>query len=219
MHTVIINGSPRIRKYSNTDKIIESFGKGLSSQGCTYELYSISCRNEWDAAREAFSKADNIIIALPLFVECLPGLFLEFLSTLPKKRKNPAQLSFILQGGFAEGCQLRCGEKFLMSLPEKLGCTYGGTLIKGDNFGIRVFEGEDRDRILTPYIAMGEVFAKKGSFKSEEAKKFTGAEVFPLPIRLLISTVFVLKAKKMYTEISQKVFDCKEDLKSKPYES
>ena len=44
MHIVIINGSPRVLKFSNTDKIIQSFGKGLQESGATYELYSLSNR-------------------------------------------------------------------------------------------------------------------------------------------------------------------------------
>ena len=53
-HLVIINGSPRVAKFSNTDKIIHSFVKGLEETGITWELHNLSNRKEWDAAREAF---------------------------------------------------------------------------------------------------------------------------------------------------------------------
>ena len=102
MHVVIINGSPRVKQHSNTDKIIHSFAQGLEETGCTYELYTLSNRREWDAAREAFINNDRIIIALPLFVESAPSLMLEWLETLPTERQHPAELSFILQSGFAE---------------------------------------------------------------------------------------------------------------------
>ena len=120
MHVVIINGSPRIKKYSNTNKIIEAFGKGMMQTGATYELYSLSDKNEWDAAREAFYNNTRILIALPLYVECIPGLLLEFLETLHKKEEAGTEIACILQSGFAEGCQLRCGEQFLEKLPKKL---------------------------------------------------------------------------------------------------
>ena len=58
-------------------------------------------------------------------MECVPGLWLESLDILPLKEED-TQLSFILQGGFAEGCQYRCGEQFLKKLPDYLGCSYGG---------------------------------------------------------------------------------------------
>jgi len=216
MHVVIINGSPRIQKNSNTDKIIASFGEGLTRNGSTFERYSISSRIQWESAREAFIKADKIIIALPLYVECVPGILLEFLETLPTEREVPAEMSFILQSGFAEACQLRFGEKFLASLPSQFGCSYGGTLVKGDNFGIRVFEGRERDRILTPYIAMGESFARSGNFLTDEAKKFAGLEVFPWHLRMMIGLMFKTYAKKMYTDIANK-WGCTKDLKYRPY--
>ena len=53
-HLVIINGSPRMAKFSNTDKIIHSFVKGLEETGITWELHNLSNRKEWDVAREAF---------------------------------------------------------------------------------------------------------------------------------------------------------------------
>ena len=117
MHVVIINASPRVQKYSNTEKIIAAFAKGLSEKESTFETYAISNRKTWDIIRDAYLKNDEILIALPLYVECVPGLLLEFLETLPKKDER-TRLSFLLQSGFAEGCQLRCGEAFLEKLPE-----------------------------------------------------------------------------------------------------
>ncbi len=47
MHVVSINGSPRITRYSNTDKIVGAFERGLVNQGVTCERYAISDRNSW----------------------------------------------------------------------------------------------------------------------------------------------------------------------------
>lgn len=197
MHVVIINGSPRIPKYSNTDKIIASFGKGLTEKGATFEMYAISDRNSWEVIREAYRKNEEILIALPLFVECAPGLLLEFLETLPQKDER-TRLSFILQSGFAEGCQLRCGEEFLQTLPEYLGVRYGGCLVKGDNFVIRLLDGEQRERITKPYQSMGAVFAEGDGFLRKEAKKFTGPEVVSFPVRLMLQIVFKTVGKKTF---------------------
>ena len=54
MHVVIINGSPRVEKYSNTEKIIDAFAEGLSEADVTFERYPISNRGNWDRAREAY---------------------------------------------------------------------------------------------------------------------------------------------------------------------
>ena len=180
MHVVIINGSPRVQKFSNTDKIIQSFVKGLQASGSSYDLYSLSNRKEWDAARESFINHDQIIFALPLFVECVPSIMLEFLDTLPTERLQPAQMSFILHGGFDEGHQLRLCERFLQSLPAQLSCTYGGCLVQGGSFLIRMRDDEKMKKAMTKkldaYTKMGQSFVSNGNFMTTEACKFTGPE-------------------------------------------
>lgn len=216
MHLVIINGSPRVKKYSNTDKIITSFTKGFCEKGNTYELYTISDRSEWEKARNAFERNTDILIAIPLYVENIPGILLEFLETLPVKNKLGAKIYFILQSGFAEGCQLRCGEAFLEKLPGFLGCEYGGTLVKGDNFSIRIMEGDNLAKILTPYEEMGRLFAEKKGFDNEEAKAFTGPEVFPKPIQFLLQFMFKTFAKSSFRKAA-KSWGCTKSLKYRPY--
>lgn len=214
MHVVIINGSPRVRKHSNTEKIMDSFAKGLENRGVTYERYAVSERNTWGEIRDAYMNNEEILIALPLFVECMPGLLLEFMETLPKKDKK-TRLSFLLQGGFAEGCQFRCGEEFLESVPEYLGVRYGGCLVKGDNFMIRICEGAEVEKATKPYQAMGELFAEGDGFFRKEAAKFTGPERFPAPVRIMLQFVFKTFAKKRFVETSKK-WGCTTPLDAKP---
>ena len=219
-HVVIINGSPRIKKNSNTNKIIQAFAEGLEEAGFTHKLYSLSNHAEWDEAREAFMTNDNIIIAVPLFVECLPSLLLEFLSTLPTERKQPAKLSFILHGGFDEGHQLRLGEKFLQSLPAQLGCSCGGILVKGGSFLLRNRENsyikKMTDKMLASYTAMGLSFAQNGNFMTLAAKKFTGPEKNPKIGILLFNLIFKRIVKKNFERIAQE-WGCSEPLDAKPY--
>ena len=215
-HIVIINGSPRAKKFSNTDKILQSFTKGLEEAKATYELYSLSNRSEREAAREAFMANSRIIIALPLYVECVPGTLLEFLETLPTERPQPAQLSFMLHGGFEEGHQLRLGEKFLKSLPAQFGCIYGGCLVKGGSFMIRMLSEKQNKAVLLPYRGMGEYFIEQGSFLAPEVKKFTGSEQIPWPFRILIKVLFKLVLKKKFKEFA-KEWGCTKPLNNKPY--
>ena len=215
MHIVIINGSPRVEKYSNTDKIIGAFAKGLINQGVTCEKYAISDRNTWVDICHAYETNTQIMIALPLFVECVPGLLLEFLGTLPQKNMD-TQISFILQGGFAEGSQFRCGEEFLKELPAYLGCSYGGCLVKGDNFSIRLLDADKQKRITKPYERMGEVFAKEHSFDNKECRDFTGPEYFSFFQRLMLGMIFRTLARKMFNDVA-KVWGCTEKLDAKPY--
>lgn len=216
MHVVIINGSPRAVRYSNTDKIIHAFVRGLRREGVTSELYAISERSSWQAIREAYMKNKCILIATPLFVENLPGLLLEFLGTLPKKTDG-TKLSFILQGGFTEASQFRCGEAFLKKLPAFLGCTYGGCLVKGDNFSIRLAEGEQRDKMVAPYEAMGTLFAKFGTFDHEDARAFSGPEYLSAATRMVYDVVFKTVAKKSFQKAAAS-WGCTTPLDARPYE-
>lgn len=217
MHVVIINGSPRVQKYSNTEKIIDSFAKGLSEKGASFETYAISNRKSWERIRDAYIKNEEILIALPLYVECVPGLLLEFLEILPKKDEH-TRLSFLLQSGFAEGCQLRCGEEFLMKLPGYLGACYGGCLVKGNNFGIRIVDKEKQEQITKQYRAMGKLFAEGDGFFREEAKKFTGPEYFPLPMRMMMQFIFKTFAKKMFQKVAAS-WGCNTPLDEKVWET
>ncbi len=217
MHVVIINASPRVQKYSNTEKIIAAFAKGLSEKESTFETYAISNRKTWDIIRDDYLKNDEILIALPLYVECVPGLLLEFLETLPKKDEH-TRLSFLLQSGFAEGCQLRCGEAFLEKLPEYLGVRYGGCLVKGNNFGIRIIDEDQQAQATKPYQAMGKLFAEGDGFFRKEAKKFTGPEYLPLPARLLMGLIFKTFAKKMFQQAAAS-WGCRAPLDEKVWET
>ena len=135
MHLVIINASPRVEAKSNTARIIRTFVRGFEESGNTTEVWHLSDKKQWTGAKEAYEKNSNILFALPLYVESVPGIMLEFLETLQPKKEDGTKMSFILQGGFAEASQLRCGEAYLEILPSYFNCEYNGTLIKGDNFG------------------------------------------------------------------------------------
>lgn len=216
MHVIAVNGSPRAAKFSNTDKILTAFLAGAEERGATAERFAVAERGSWDAIRAAWTQNEEILIALPLFVECVPGLLLEFFGTLPAKDEK-TRVSFILQSGFAEGCQLRCGEAFLEKLCKELGVTYGGTLVKGDNFGIRLSEGAEREKQTAPYRRMGALYAKGNGFRFEEAAAFTGPEVFPLPVRLLLSFVFKTFAPKRFQKAAA-AWGCTEPLDDRPWE-
>ena len=215
MHVLIINGSPRTKKLSNTDKILSKFTAGMRENGTTFEQYEVSDRKQWDAIRKAFAENNNILIALPLYVENIPGLLLEFLETVTPKNDD-SRISFILQGGFAEGSQLRCGEEYLKMLSERLGCTYSGTLLKGDNFGIRFVDEAQSDKITTPYTEMGREYAANGGFASEKCRKFTGPEFLPAPMRMFVSVMFKTLAKSSLKKAAANL-GCTKPLDDQPY--
>ena len=216
MHIMLINGSPRTEKLSNTDKILTAFAAGLAEEGATFERYAVSVRGSWSGIREAYEKNSEILLALPLFVENVPGLLLEFLETLPKKNED-TRLSFILQSGFAEASQLRCGEKFLEKLAGELGVRFGGTLLKGDNFGLRLSSGEEIRKLTGPYREAGRDFVRDNGFTAEKIKAFAGPEYFPLPIRLLVGLLFRTTARKKFAAAAR-AWGCTVPIDDRPWE-
>lgn len=205
MHVIIINCSPRVRQHSNTDKILQAFVKGLEESGGTYEIYCLSDRKEWDVARNAYLTNEKIIFALPMYVECVPSLMLEFLEHLPTERDAPAELSFILHGGFDEGAQFRLCERFLASLPAQLGCTYGGCLIKGGSFMLRLFTPKEVERTTQPYIAMGRSYDWYGDFFTTEACNFTCIERYTWLLRQLTGLFLRFIVNKKFDQYAQQL--------------
>ena len=166
MHLVIINGAARPQAKSNTAKIIAAFGQGYEECGNTTEVYYLSDRRQWAKAQKAFQENTSILIALPLYVENIPGILLEFLSGLQSKKTPGTNLAFLLQGVFPEASQSRCCEAFLETLPPQLGCEYAGTLIKGDMFGVGLVDEKNQEKMLAPFIEMGRLLPRAVSLKS-----------------------------------------------------
>ena len=101
-------------------------------------------------------------------------------------------------------------------LAQRLGCEYGGTLVKGDNFSIRLFEGEQREKIVSKYEEMGRIYGRDGAFTDEACRAFTGPEEFPLPVRILVGLMFKTLAKKSFKDTAKK-WGCTRPLNDRPY--
>lgn len=216
MHLVIINASPRVESKSNTARIISTFVKGFENSGNTAEIWHLSDKKQWVKAKESYEKNCNILFAIPLYVECVPGIMLEFLETLQPKKESGTKMSFILQGGFAEASQLRCGEAYLEILPSYFNCEYNGTLIKGDNFAPAWLPDKMANKFVSNYEQMGRIFAEKGTFSKEEVNKFAAPEYF--------SEKEIRRHKRIGRKIQKVIFryisrknGCRKPLDDKPY--
>ena len=216
MHLVIINASPRVEAKSNTARIIRTFLKGFEKDGNTAEVWHLSDRKQWENAKEAYEKNSNILFAIPLYVENIPGIMLEFLETLQPKKEAGTKMSFILQSGFAEASQLRCGEAYLEILPSYFNCEYNGTLIKGDNFAPAWLPEKQANKMVAIYEKMGLSFAEKGTFDKEEVNKFAAPEYFSKKQIRLFNCINWLQ-KMMFRHIAKKN-GCKRPLDDKPHQ-
>lgn len=215
MHLVVINASPRVEEKSNTAKIIRAFLRGYEKNGNTSEVWHLSDRKQWADAKESYDEHTDILFALPLYVENIPGIMLEFLETLEPKKEEGTKLAFLLQGGFAEGCQLRCGEAYLEKLPSYFNCEYGGTLIKGDNFAPAWVPEDMAEKMVGHYEKMGEYFADNNHFDKEVVTNFAAPEYFSeKEIRKLKRMRWMQNAMFRYIAKRQ---GCKGPLDDKPY--
>ena len=215
MHLVIISGAARPQAKSNTAKIIAAFQKGYEEKGNTTEIFYLSDRRQWATAEKAFQKSTNILIALPLYVENIPGILLEFLSGLQPKKTPGTNLAFLLQGGFPEASQSRCCEAFLEMLPAQLGCEYAGTLIKGDMFGVGLVDEKNREKMLAPFTEMGRVFARSGRFEKPTVDAFAAPE-FMSKKQMRAYNLFGKYISRFFMGQIAKKLGCKEKLDARP---
>ena len=215
MHLVIISGASRAKQRSNTAKIIESFQKGFTEKGDTAEEWYLADRAQWDGAREAFEANTVILFALPLYVENIPGIMLEFLETLPPKQTPGTKIAFLLQGGFPEAAQSRCCVRFLEMLPAQLGCEYAGTLTKGDMFGLRMMGEKLGTKLSQPFEEMGRVFAQKQCFDKETVISFAGPEHLPKGQIIMFRLVGKHIQRKFMNKIARSM-GCKGKLDDRP---
>ena len=215
MHLVIISGAARPQPKSNTAKILAAFRRGYEEGGSTAEVYYLSDRRQWSAAEKAFAENTSILIALPLYVENIPGILLEFLSGLQPKKTPGTKLSFLLQGGFPEASQSRCCEAFLKTLPAQLGCEYAGTLIKGDMFGVGMVDEKNREKMLAPFRSMGRVFAQIGCFEKSAVDDFAAPEYMPEK-QARIYSLFGRHISRLFMGYIAKKLGCRERLDARP---
>lgn len=216
MHLIIISGATRPQAKSNTAKVIDAFCKGFLPCGHTAEAWYLSDRTQWDGARRAFAANTDILFALPLYVENIPGTMLEFLETLPPKTQAGTRIFFLLQGGFPEASQSRCCERFLKTLPAKLGCEYGGTLIRGDMFGVGLLGDKMAAEMLQPFTQVGRLFAQNGGFDDTILKEYASPE-YLTPIQIKRFNRFGKYMQKFFMGLIAKKLGCKTRLDAKVY--
>ena len=216
MHLVIISGATRPQSKSNTAKVIAAFQKGFEENGNTTEVWYLSDRRQWKRAANAFEQNERILIALPLYVENIPGILLEFLSGITPKQAPGTKLAFLIQGGFPEASQSRCCEAFLETLPVQLGCEYAGTLIKGDMFGTSRVDEKTREKMLAPFTQMGRTFAQTGCFEKTAVDAFAGPEYMPEKQIRMYNLVGKHISRFFMGRIAKKL-GCKEKLDARPY--
>jgi hypothetical protein len=219
MKLIIFSCSPRPESKSNTAAIVGAFKTGfLSEEKSEVEVFFLYKLSEWDNYRKLFKDNTEIIFALPLFVECIPGLLMEFLETLEPKNNTAAKtnIGFILNSGFEEACQLRTCEQYLETLPAFFNCEYSGTLLKGGMFALAIVSDKQRTKMLQPFIEMGKTYAKEGMFEKSKATQFAAPEKYSKFFCFL--AVLLSPISKVAWIFIAKKLGATEKLNKQPYE-
>jgi len=173
MRLTVINGSPR-GKGSNTRILTQAFIEGfMSIPGNSYQEYFLNRKQEETELQRNFLNGEALLIAFPLYTDAMPGIVKEYFELLePYKRVNPGiKIGFIIQSGFPESYHSYFVARYLKYISGFFEADYLGTIIKGGAEGYRVMPYWMKKRTLKRLTALGESFAKTGSFDKELIRK------------------------------------------------
>ncbi len=188
MKLTVFNGSPRGRG-SNTRILLENFLKGFSeTEGNKHEVYYLNRVKEEDQFKQAFSDAEYVLLAFPLYTDSMPGVvkcFIESLELFVGRKGNPV-LGFIVQSGFPEAVHSRMVERYNEKLASRLGCPYLGTIVKGGAEGIRVQPPRMTAKLFTRFYELGRVFGRDGSFDKSLLEQLAKPERLSRGVLLLL---------------------------------
>lgn len=214
---MMINASPRVSNQSNTEIILHRFADGFMESGeHVVSFHHLEKQSSWSKIREVLYEQSFVLFALPMYVESIPGIMMEFLETLKIEKMQGKTFYFILQGGFVEASQFRCCEAYLKRLPDYFGCTYGGTLLKGNMFILHELNVKKQMHEVLGFYKMGKVFAKQQYFDEGLVNEFAKPEYLSTPMKLLMFLIRSIQRKIF--RIFAKRKGCKTRLDAQPYE-
>jgi hypothetical protein len=165
MRLTVLNGSPRGGK-SNTAILMGHFADGfLETAGNSIEtIFLIRERPGFEKALAAFLEAERILLAFPLYVDAMPGSVKDFIEALaPLKGRRPdLSLMYLVQNGFPETCHNRPVARYLEKLTGRLGCRFGGAILKGGCEGLDVQPPFLVDKVFSLFKEVGRDFGQTG---------------------------------------------------------
>jgi len=135
----------------------------MTAGGNTYELVYLNRVRDRDKFVNLFQEAEYVLLALPLYTDCMPGIvkaFIESLESLCGREGNP-DIGFMVQGGFPEAIHSRYVEKYLEKRASRLGCRYVGTIIKGGCEGIRTRPAKRTRKLFESFCQLGQIYEKR----------------------------------------------------------
>jgi len=220
MNVVLINGSPR-KKGSNTKWVMDLFLKGyMSKTDQKPEVIYLGQLKKLEQNFNIFLDADYVLIFLPLYTDCMPGIIKNFIEMWPKNDGSfEKHIGFFIQSGFPEANHAQWLKRYFTKLITRLGYNYTGTVVRGGIEGApfmpEIFTKKLKKRIenLGAHYATKKEYEPKIAARLGKHIKYNRFRRFLLFILIktkLINFMWDLKLKK--NGVFEKRFD-------KPYEN
>ena len=178
----VFNGSPRGRA-GNTGLLAGALCDGYEAAGGGVAGPAILLRDEGshpDAAR-AFSEAERILLAFPLYADAMPGVvkaFIEALEPLCSREAN-APIAFLVHSGFPEGTHARRIERYLGRLAARLRQPCLGTIVKGNSEGMRHRTADENAAVFAKLKMLGADLASGRPMSPDALAALASPERFP----------------------------------------
>ncbi len=205
---LMLNGSPKKRK-AVSDRLLGLLNEGICDRMLTETIYLYETEFN-EALFEKICAADCIVMAQPLYVDCLPAGVIEFMEEISKYVKERSEdlpeLYFILNCGFPEDSQNTAAIMILETFCRKTGFYFGG--------GVAVGSGA---MILNSWKA-----EEVGNLLKKTADRICGEDsddtekVYRINVGMA-KILFRAKSDKMWIEAGEKKGLTKKDLKKKYY--
>jgi len=192
-HLTVFNGSPR-GKSGNTQILLYQFLRGFeNATGGNYEMYHLNRPQETARFREAFAKAECVLLGFPLYTDAMPGLvkaFIEVLESLCDREENPP-VGFLVQSGFPEAAHSRYVERYLEKLSVRFGSAYIGTIVEGGAEAVRYVPPRRNRKLFDALNRLGAGFGETGALDAALLQSLAQPERLPK----MMGTLFGLLAK------------------------
>ena len=210
MRLTLINGSPRGAR-SNTTLLLNALSEGLLEHSVnSVEVHNLATKGGVGEAIEAFSRAEVVLLAFPLYSDAMPSIvkaFIEGLEPLQGRKGNPA-MAFLVQCGFPEAMHLRTVERYLSCLAARLDAPSLGCIVRGGLEGIQAQPPRMTRKLFAQMRHFGRDLAQTGRFDAQRLRQFAGTERFTgigrmfLHVGVKISAIYwnqQLKKNQAYT--------------------
>lgn len=136
MKTMLLNGSPK-RKFSVSSNLLKS----LFLLKGEVKFENIRNKSGYEHITKQLNNIDNLVIAIPLYVDGIPSHFLEFMQYLEKyctDNNLHFNIYVISNGGFIEGKQSRVLFSIFKNFCDRAGLVWNGGIGIGGGVMINV---------------------------------------------------------------------------------